>query len=80
MAALTLSQAPNHANSDHTADDFTVGQRVRVHPATDPFMRGDVYGTIEHISFGPKRLMLVEMDPSGKRIRFAARNLLHADE
>jgi hypothetical protein len=55
MAFLTLSQTPNHANSDHAADDFTVGQRVKAHPATDTFMRGDVYGTIQHISSGPKR-------------------------
>jgi hypothetical protein len=43
MAVLTLS---HRANSDHTADDFAVGQRVKAHPATDTFMRGDVYGTI----------------------------------
>jgi hypothetical protein len=83
MAPLTLSQAldrANRANADHTADDFTVGQRVKAHPATDTFMRGDVYGTIDRISSGPKRLVLVKMGRSGRRIRFAARNLLHADE
>ena len=76
-AILTLS---HRANLDHTADDFTVGQRVKAHPATDTFMRGDVYGPIEFISSGRKRLVLVKMDRSGRRIRFAARNLLHADE
>jgi hypothetical protein len=75
-AILTLS---HRANADHTADDFAVGQRVKAHPATDTFMRGDVYGTIQRIS-GRKRLVLVKMDRSGKRIRFAASNLLHADE
>jgi hypothetical protein len=79
-AILTLSEALDRANrGDHTADDFTVGQRVKAHPATDTFMRGDVYGTIQRIS-GRKRLVLVKMDRSGKRLRFAARNLLHADE
>ena len=51
-AVLTLSQTPNRTNHDHTADDFAVGQRVKAHPATDTFMRGDVYGTIDHISRG----------------------------
>ena len=57
-------------NADHTADYFTVGQRVKAHPATDTFMRGDVYGTIERISRGPKRLVLVKMDRSGRQLRF----------
>jgi hypothetical protein len=30
-AALILSHRPS---TDHTADDFTVGQRVKAHPAT----------------------------------------------
>jgi hypothetical protein len=84
MATFTLSQmldrANAGANADHSADDFTVGQRVKAHPATDTFMRGDVYGTVDLISRGPKRLVLVKMDRSGRRLRFAARNLLHADE
>jgi hypothetical protein len=61
-------------------------RRLRPWPACestsrhDTFMRGDVYGTIGRISRGPKRLVLVKMDRSGRRIRFAAGNLLHADE
>jgi hypothetical protein len=51
-AVLTL---PHRPSADHTADDFAVGQRVKAHPATDTFMRCDVYGTIERISRGPKR-------------------------
>lgn len=77
MAPTTLA---HHVNTDHTADDFYVGQRVKAHPATDAFMRGDVYGTIHHISRGPKRLVHVKMDRSGRELRFAARNLLHVDE
>jgi hypothetical protein len=63
----------HHATADHTADDLTVGQRVKAHPATDTFMRGNVYGTIGFMSSGPKRSVLVKMDRSGMRIRFAAR-------
>ena len=37
-AMLTLSQ---RSNSDHTADDFAVGQRMKAHAATDPFTRED---------------------------------------
>jgi hypothetical protein len=37
-AILTLSQALDRANADHTADDFAVGQRVKAHPATDTFI------------------------------------------
>jgi hypothetical protein len=40
-AVLSLSQTANHANADHNADDLTVGQRVKAHPATDTFMRGE---------------------------------------
>ena len=76
-AVTTLS---HRANSDHTADDFTVGQRVKAHPATDTFMRGDVYGTIDFISRGPKRLVLVKMDRSGRRLRFAARTAPYVSE
>ena len=65
MAVLTLS---HRANSDHTADDFAVGQRVKAHPATDTLMRGDVYGTIDFISRGPKRLVLVKMDRRAEKV------------
>ena len=71
MATTTLSQ---RSNLDHTADDFTVGQRVKAHPAT----RSCVVmctGQLSSISFEPKRLVWVKMDRSGKRLRFAARNL-----
>jgi hypothetical protein len=54
-AILTLSQALDRANADHT-DDFAVGQRMKAHPATDTFMRGDVYVSVERISRGPKAI------------------------
>ena len=34
MATITLSQALDRTKADHTADDFTVGQLVKAHPAT----------------------------------------------
>lgn len=54
---------------------FTVGQRVKAHPATDTFMRGDVYGTIAKLG---TRLVHVKMDTSGRTIKFSAHNLENA--
>ena len=76
-AVLTLSQPSTPTTPQTTSQS---GQRVKAHPATDTFMRGDVHGTIERISRGPKRLVLVKMDRSGRQLRFSARNLLHVDE
>ncbi len=64
-------------SGDHTINDFAVGERVKAHPATDTFMRGDVYGVIRKIG---RRLIHVEMDRSGRTIRFVASNLLHLGE
>ena len=69
MAEAILSLS-HRANLDHTADDFTVGQRVKAHPATDTFMRGDVYGIIEFISSNPKRLVLVKKGSQRKAHSF----------
>jgi hypothetical protein len=32
--------------TEATLADFTIGQRVELHPATDRWMMGDRYGTI----------------------------------
>ena len=61
--------------SDHTIKDFHVGQRVKAHPATDTFMRGDVYGTVRKVG---TKLVKVEMDRSGRTISFHPCNLLYA--
>ena len=77
MATLTLS---HHANADHTVDDLTVGQRVKAHPRYGHVHAWGCARDYWIITSGPKRLVLIKMDRSGRRIRFAARNLLHADE
>lgn len=45
---------------------FTIGSRVKMHPATDAFMQGDVYGTISKIG---RAYWHVKMDRSGKTRR-----------
>ena len=62
---------PKHPTAPTTTTLPTTSQsarRVKALPATVTFMRGDVYGTIQHISRGPKRLVLVKMDRSGKHL------------
>ena len=63
--------------SDHTIKDFHEGQRVKAHPATDTFMRGDVYGTVRKVG---RNLVHVDMDRSGRKVSFSPCNLLYADE
>jgi hypothetical protein len=51
---------------------FTVGDRVQLHPATDAWMMGDRYGTITKLG----RLNLhVAMDVSGKTRKVAPSNI-----
>jgi hypothetical protein len=59
-----------------SADSFTVGQRVTAHPATDAWMCGDRFGTVERIGL---RYVHVRMDRSGKLRRFTPRNVLPLD-
>jgi len=50
------------------------GDRVELHPATDAWMRGDRYGTVE--SVGPHWSYLwVRLDKSGKRRKVMARDV-----
>jgi hypothetical protein len=58
-----------------TVDDCRIGQRVQSHPATDTWMRGDRFGTIERIG---RRFVWVRMDRSGRLLRFHPENLLDA--
>jgi hypothetical protein len=53
---------------------FEKGDRVQAHPATNAWMRGDRYGTVEAAS---SRKVQVRMDRSGKRLNFAPRDLQH---
>ena len=70
MATTTLSQ---RSNLDHTADDFTIGQRVKAHPATDTFS-GMCTGLSTLLVVAQSGWVWVKMD-GRKRLRFAARNL-----
>jgi hypothetical protein len=50
----------------NTINDFKVGQRVQLHPATDRWMRGDRWGVVHKL--GRKYIELV-MDNSGAHLR-----------
>lgn len=54
--------------------DFTVGQRVQAHPATDAWMMGDRYGEVTKIG---RTKVHVKMDVSNKVRRFAPDNVQH---
>ena len=53
--------------------DFSPGQRVQLHPATDTWMRGDRYGQVIHLG---RKLVLVELERSGRRKRIHPTDLL----
>lgn len=53
--------------------DFTIGQRVELHPATDDWMRGDRYGAVVRISRAGT--VYVRLDKSGRTRRCRAIDL-----
>jgi hypothetical protein len=55
-----------------TLRDFITGQRVALHPATDAFMQGDVYGAVVAIG---RKYVSVRCDRSG-RVRRVSPTLL----
>lgn len=50
----------------NTINDFKVGQRVQLHPATDRWMRGDRWGVVYKL--GRKYVELV-METTGAHLR-----------
>ena len=56
-----------------TAQDFSVGQRVQTHPATDAWMRGLRYGTV---TITTKSYVYVRLDHTRRVVRFKPHNLL----
>jgi len=56
------------------AHDLFKGYRVRSHPATDAFMAGDVYGTVEKVG---SKWIHVRMDRSKRLRKFNPANLIH---
>lgn len=61
--------------TQNTIDDFETGQRVQLHPATDAWMSGDRYGTVEGAGRGGKTLK-IRMDRSGKVRQMRPDNLM----
>jgi hypothetical protein len=61
---------------DTSPGDFTVGEHVAAHPATDTFMAGDRYGTVTRLG---RRYAHVHMSTSGRTLRFRPTDLLHHD-
>lgn len=58
-----------------TPNPFKTKDRVQLHPATDLWMRGARYGTIERT--GPRaRYAYVRLDATGKLVRVPINNLL----
>lgn len=45
------------------------GDRVELHPATDAWMQGDRYGTVERITRDQEKVVVL-MDKSGRTLRF----------
>lgn len=54
--------------------DFNIGDRVRSHPATDVWMIGDRYGTVEKVGH---RYVHIKFDASGKIRRMVPENILY---
>lgn len=59
--------------STDTLGGYTIGQRVAMHPATDRWMRGDRYGTVERVG---RKYLSVRMDRSGALVMERPVNLL----
>ena len=58
--------------------DFKPGQRVQAHPATDRWMKGQRFGTVEMIG---KRTVWVRFDRGSRKVASVqARNLLPVEE
>jgi hypothetical protein len=57
----------------NTLDQFTKGERVEAHPATDAWMMGDRYGTVHKIGH---KYVHVLMDRSGRVRFFTPKNLM----
>lgn len=56
-----------------TLSDFSLGDRVQLHPATSRWMRGDRYGAV--VGFGSKCLR-VKLDRSGTETFLSPRNVV----
>lgn len=59
--------------TDLLLEQFTVGDRVELHPATDRWMRGDRFGTVVKLG---RRYVHVAMDRSGQTVKVAPENVV----
>lgn len=66
---------PESVSSSDT-HGWRVGQRVKLHPATDWWMRGARYGTIERVG---RKLVHVRLEVGGAPINRVARFTLATD-
>ena len=55
-----------------TNENYLVGKRVELHPATDAWMRGDRYGEVVKVT--PKYVH-VKMDRSGRTLKVSPDNI-----
>ncbi len=53
-------------------NEFRIGDRIEMHPATDAWMRGDRYGVVREIG---SKWLRVRMDRSDRMIRAAPSNV-----
>ena len=56
-----------------TSKDFSPGQHVQLHPATDAWMQGDRHGQVSSIG---RTYVHVRMDRSGRVLKVLPENLL----
>ena len=59
--------------SDLLLEQFTVGDRVELHPATDRWMRGDRFGEVVKLG---RHYVHVKLDVSGQTRQFAPENVV----
>lgn len=59
--------------TDLLLEQFTVGDRVELHPATDRWMRGDRFGTVVKLG---RRYVHVALDRSGDTRQFSPESVV----
>jgi hypothetical protein len=59
--------------TDLLLEQFKVGDRVELHPATDRWMRGDRFGAVTKLG---RRYVHVKLDHSGDTRPFAPENVV----
>ena len=59
--------------TDLLLEQFKVGDRVELHPATDRWIRGDRFGTVSKIG---RRYVHVKLDRSGDTRQFSPENVV----